>query len=170
MAKQIMTNEEEAGKKIEDILSDSRLDFELVGFYFGKFAYFDNIQKLKTMADKAVESREEFLDSINQNVQPRTAQKLAGKDSLPQKQTKLKIKADILGDVWLNKRNEDEYQDFIEYNDLGLPLAYAYSNGMLETINPKVESFIEESFESLLVLHEIEDKCFTSIEDFEDSL
>jgi hypothetical protein len=35
-------------------------------------------------------------------------------------------KALILGQLWVNNKEEDEWNEFFEYNDLGLPLAFAY--------------------------------------------
>jgi hypothetical protein len=31
-------------------------------------------------------------------------------------------KISILAELWMNYRDDEELQDFIEYNDLGLPL------------------------------------------------
>jgi hypothetical protein len=33
-------------------------------------------------------------------------------------------KVSILAELWMNYRDDEELQDFIEFNDLGLPLAY----------------------------------------------
>ena len=33
-------------------------------------------------------------------------------------------KVAILADLWINYRDDEQFQDFIEYNDLGLPLGY----------------------------------------------
>lgn len=58
-------------------------------------------------------------------------------------------KASILADLWLNYRDDQEFQDFIEYNDLGLPLAYAITNKIVEN-TPSSEKFIVETFDLLL--------------------
>lgn len=58
-------------------------------------------------------------------------------------------KASILADLWMNYRDDEEFVDFVEYNDLGLPLAYALSAGVIEE-SDKVARFIEETFDLLL--------------------
>ena len=54
-------------------------------------------------------------------------------------------KCEILGDLWLNYRNDE---DFIEYNDLGLPLAYAFANDIAKETE-LAERYINESYELL---------------------
>lgn len=74
-------------------------------------------------------------------------------------------KAGILADLWQDYREDEEFADFIEYNDLGLPLAYAVANGIAES-NPMIAQFIEESFRLLLLGLEIkEDTGFEVLED-----
>ena len=41
-------------------------------------------------------------------------------------------KADILIDLWMNYRSDEQFADFITFNDIGLPLAYAYQEGLVE--------------------------------------
>jgi hypothetical protein len=50
----------------------------------------------------------------------------------------------ILADLWLNFRKEEGLQDFIEYNDLALPFAFAISEGILVNDEPGVNRFIDE--------------------------
>jgi hypothetical protein len=38
--------------------------------------------------------------------------------------TNFETKCAILSDLWLNYKDNEELADFVEYNDLGLPLAY----------------------------------------------
>lgn len=73
-------------------------------------------------------------------------------------------RAEILADLWLNYKGDDEFKDFIEYNDLGLPLAYAISNNIVKTSNT-AETFINETFELLLAGLEIEDTGFDNLDD-----
>ena len=58
-------------------------------------------------------------------------------------------KCEILGELWLGYKNDKQFTDFIEYNDLGLPLAYAIANNIVEA-KPLAERFINESFDLLL--------------------
>jgi len=73
----------------------------------------------------------------------------------------------ILSDLWLNYRKDEEFADFIEYNDLGLPLAYAIFESIVE--NTEIASrFVEETFELLLEGLDIEED--TGFETFDDLL
>jgi hypothetical protein len=65
----------------------------------------------------------------------------------------------ILADLWLNYRDDENFKEFVEYNDLGLPLAYAVANSIVES-TPMVEQIIEESFDVLLAALGIEDTGF----------
>jgi hypothetical protein len=63
--------------------------------------------------------------------------------------TKFKKRCKILAELWLNFRDDENFEDFITYNDLGLPLAYAIANGYVERTE-KAQTFIDEAFELLL--------------------
>lgn len=77
------------------------------------------------------------------------------------------IRCDILADLWINYRNDEMFTDFIEYNDLGLPLAYAVSNDIVES-NDRVEGYIDETFEQLLSSLGIEDDRFSDLQEMID--
>jgi hypothetical protein len=72
-------------------------------------------------------------------------------------------KCEILSDLWLNYKADDEFKDFIFYNDLGLPLAYAIAEGIVEA-TPIATNFINETFELLLAGLAIEDEGFETLE------
>lgn len=82
--------------------------------------------------------------------------------------TPLNAKCEILADLWLNYRDEVDFEEFIKYNDLGLPLAYAISSGIV-LITDKAVSFIEETFDLLLAGLEIEDLGFETLDDVLDA-
>lgn len=73
-------------------------------------------------------------------------------------------KVAILADLWLNYRDDENFADFIEYNDLGLPLAYAIDNDIVKSTD-LAEKFITETFELLLAGLEIEDTGFDNLDD-----
>lgn len=80
-------------------------------------------------------------------------------------ETTFSDKADILADLWMNYRNDEEFQDFIEYNDLGLPLAYAVSADIVKATEI-AEGYINETFDLLLAGLDIEeDTGFESLDD-----
>ena len=61
-------------------------------------------------------------------------------------------------------RLDTEFSDFIEYNDLGLPLAYAISEGIVQSTET-AKRFIEEAFDLLLAGLDIEDTGFNSLDE-----
>ena len=64
--------------------------------------------------------------------------------------TNFKTKCEILGGLWIDYRDDENFADFIEYNDLGLPLAFAYANGIIDDLSAKATEFINEAFDLLL--------------------
>jgi hypothetical protein len=65
----------------------------------------------------------------------------------------------------MDYRDDEDFKDFVEYNDLGLPLAYAIANNIVES-NSLAEQFVEETFRLLLLGLEIkEDTGFDNLED-----
>ena len=70
----------------------------------------------------------------------------------------------ILSELWLNYRYEDEFQEFVTYNDLGLPLSYAISEEIvLKT--PMAEAFINETFDLLISAIGVEDTGYETLND-----
>ena len=55
-------------------------------------------------------------------------------------------KCAILSDLWINYKDNVELQDFIEYNDLGLPLAY-FIHTELVVPNETAKNYIDETFD-----------------------
>lgn len=79
--------------------------------------------------------------------------------------TPLSSRAEILADLWMNYRDDEEFLDFIEYNDLGLPLSYAFSNSIVEKTE-MLETLINETFDLLLSALELQqDEGFESLDD-----
>ena len=73
-------------------------------------------------------------------------------------------KCEILGELWLNYRSDETFDDFVEYNDLGLPLAYAIANDIVKPTD-MAKSFIEETFDLLLASMDLEDEGFDNLDD-----
>jgi hypothetical protein len=73
-------------------------------------------------------------------------------------------KAIILADLWLNYRDEEEFVDFVEYNDLGLPLSYMIANGIVER-NDIADQFVSETFDLLLAGLAIEDEDYETLDE-----
>jgi hypothetical protein len=73
-------------------------------------------------------------------------------------------KTSILAELWMNYRDDEGLQDFVEYNDLGLPLAYFLYN---ELVLPTKQSeiYIEETFSLLVAALDVEDVGFESLDE-----
>ena len=79
--------------------------------------------------------------------------------------TTIENKVSILADLWMNYRDDENFTDFVEYNDLGLPLAYCVENKIVE-MSPMALSFIQETFRMLLdALDCDEDLGYEDLED-----
>ena len=73
-------------------------------------------------------------------------------------------KTSILAELWMNYRDDEGLQDFVEYNDLGLPLAYfLYNQLVLPT--KQSEIYIEETFSLLVAALDVEDVGFESLDE-----
>ena len=73
-------------------------------------------------------------------------------------------KCKILGHFWSNYRDESDFADFMEFNDLGMPLAYHVSENLSEVADDGVR-YINETFDLFIASLEIEDTGFTNLED-----
>jgi hypothetical protein len=73
-------------------------------------------------------------------------------------------RCEILADLWVAYKGDEEMADFILYNDLGLPLAYAINTEIVPS-TVKAEMFIDETFELLLSGLQLEDEGFDNLED-----
>lgn len=69
----------------------------------------------------------------------------------------------ILGDLWMNYRDSSSFDDFIQYNDLGLPLAYSIATNIVEA-SPMAKAYIEETWLLFIEALQIEDTGFETLE------
>lgn len=76
----------------------------------------------------------------------------------------LQNKITILAELWMNYRDDDELEDFIEYNDIGLPLAYLLMN---EIVLPSEQSaiYINETYDLLVSSLTVEDREWESLDE-----
>ena len=79
-------------------------------------------------------------------------------------QTSFESKCFILSEVWHNYRYDKQFDDFIIHNDLGLPLAFAITEGIIDS-TPTAQALVEDSFSLLLNLLGVEDTGFDSFDD-----
>jgi hypothetical protein len=77
--------------------------------------------------------------------------------------TPFETKCKILSDLWMGYRGADEeFQDFIEYNDIGLPMAHFLSAKYVD-VSPMAEQFVNETFDLFLASLELEDTGFDNL-------
>ena len=73
-------------------------------------------------------------------------------------------KCAILGALYANYKHDPKLSDFIEFNDLGLPLAYLTSEGLCE-LSTDGERYIEETWELFLASMNLNDTGFDELDD-----
>ena len=71
----------------------------------------------------------------------------------------------ILGDLWMDYKSDKYFKDFIEYNDIGLPIAFLIDNELVEPTNLATQ-YVYETWEIFLAALEIkEDIGWQSLEE-----
>ena len=69
----------------------------------------------------------------------------------------------ILADFYSKYRDDEEMEDFFEYNDLGLPMAYLISEDLV-SLKDKGNIYISETWALFLESLEIQDMGFENLE------
>ena len=70
----------------------------------------------------------------------------------------------ILAELWLDYKTDAEFVDFIEYNDLGLPLAFAIHEGIVEDTLMSA-AYIQETWDLFITSLEATDTGFENLND-----
>lgn len=78
--------------------------------------------------------------------------------------TTIESKEIILAELWMNYKTDPNFEEFISYNDLGLPLAYVMSTGIAKRTEMSTR-FIDETFTLLLGSLEVEDTGFETLDE-----
>jgi hypothetical protein len=73
-------------------------------------------------------------------------------------------KVSILAELWMNYRDDEDLKDFVEYNDLGLPLAYFLMNELVLPTK-QAELYIDETYNLLIASLGVEDVEWTSLDE-----
>lgn len=68
----------------------------------------------------------------------------------------------------MNYRDDDQMKDFVEYNDLGLPLAYLLLND-IAVANENSEGYIDETYGLLVAALQVKDREYESLDEMLDS-
>lgn len=79
-------------------------------------------------------------------------------------ETSLQNKTNILAQLYVDYKGDEEFSDFIEYNDIGLPLAYFLAEGIVQS-TVIAERFINETFELFLAGLGVQDEGYESLDE-----
>lgn len=71
-------------------------------------------------------------------------------------------RCEILSELWMNHKDEETFEEFIEYNDLGLPMAHLIDEKLVEPTR-QGQIYIDETFDLLLNVLDIEDEGYDSL-------
>lgn len=73
-------------------------------------------------------------------------------------------RCDLLNRFWMEFREEEAFESYFEYNDIGVPLAFAISEGIVKSTDT-AEAYINEAYDLLCETLNIEIKTYDSLED-----
>jgi hypothetical protein len=73
----------------------------------------------------------------------------------------------ILGDLWLNYRDDEQFMDFITYNDVGLPLAYLIDSKIVE-VTEVAKNLVDQTWDLLLNALGVDDSGFQNVDEILD--
>jgi hypothetical protein len=72
---------------------------------------------------------------------------------------------EILSQLWMDYRDNEDFEDFITYNDLGLPLAHFIHEQIVKS-TPQAEMYIGETFSLFIAALEADpEEDYESLED-----
>ena len=71
-------------------------------------------------------------------------------------------KIEILGQLYMQYRDEGDFVEFIEFNDIGLPLAYLAAEGLCQ-VSDDGAKYIAETWDLFLVTLGLKDTGFDDL-------
>lgn len=78
--------------------------------------------------------------------------------------TSFEAMCSILGELWMDYKSDKYFKDFIEYNDIGLPIAFLVDNELAEPSKLAIQ-YVYETWDIFLAALEItEDAGWESLE------
>ena len=75
----------------------------------------------------------------------------------------------ILGQFWDDFKDDPTVKPFMEYNDVGLPLAWFIATGVVTPL-PMAEEYINETFAMFLSAMEVEEEDVVDVDNLDDLL
>ena len=79
--------------------------------------------------------------------------------------TKFESICSVLSELWVNYKEDKEFSEFIQYNDLGLPLAFMLDSSIVEPTDSAIQYVTETWNIFLSALGIEEDLGWSSLED-----
>ena len=61
-------------------------------------------------------------------------------------------KTGLLGQLWIDYRDNEDFSVFMEYNDIGLPLSYVVAEGLVPELTKLGEDYVDETIEMFFKL------------------
>ena len=83
--------------------------------------------------------------------------------------TQFADKCGILGQLWSDYRDDEDFKEFIEYNDLGLPLAFFIAEGMVHE-TPLAEQYVDETFDLFITAIDLTEEEIGELDNLNDVL
>jgi hypothetical protein len=74
-------------------------------------------------------------------------------------------KAGVIGQLWIEFRNDEDFTAFMEYNDLGCPLGYMIAEGIVKEVTPLGEEMVSETYKMLLELLDVTEEDFEVLDE-----
>jgi len=82
----------------------------------------------------------------------------------------LNNKIAVLADLYLNYRDEEQFKEFADYNDIGLPIAHLVHTGLCN-MNKEGEMYVEETYDLLVTAMGVDpEESYETIEDMIQSI
>lgn len=81
-----------------------------------------------------------------------------------QAETSFTNRCQILGEFWMSHKTDPVFAEWVEENDLGLPLAFCVWQKIIP-LNEEVTNYINETWNSLIVSLEIIDVGFKTLDE-----
>ena len=75
---------------------------------------------------------------------------------------------EILGELYSLYKDDEEFKDFIEFNDLGLPLAYFVAENLCE-VSDDGARYITETWQLFLASMDLQDTGWNSLDEMFDA-
>lgn len=72
-------------------------------------------------------------------------------------------KTGVIGQLWIEFRNDEDFSAFMDYNDLGCPMAYMVAEGLIKDLTPVGEEMIQETFKMFLELINVTEEEIDSV-------